>query len=160
MGTKQHRDIGFMAIAALKIVKGVLLLLVGIGALSLIHKDAAESFTKWANDWANALQVNVHSRVLQRWLVEIGLVQRRDLALIVTVSFVYSALLLTEGVGLFMQKVWAEYMTALITASFIPIEVYELVRRTTPSRVYLLVINIVVVAYLVMRLSQRKRAEA
>ena len=156
MGTKQHRDIGFMAIAAFKIVKGLLLLLVGIGALSLIHKDAAETFT----NWANALQVNVHSRILQRWLVEIGLAQRRDLALIVTVSFVYSALLLTEGIGLFMQQVWAEYMTALITASFIPIEVYELARRTTPSRIYLLVINLVVVAYLVMRLSQRKQAEA
>jgi uncharacterized membrane protein (DUF2068 family) len=156
MGTKHHRDIGFMAIATLKIVKGLLLLLVGIGALSLIHKDAAETFT----NWANALQVNVHSRILQHWLVEIGLVQRRDLALIVTVSFVYSALLLTEGVGLFMQQVWAEYMTALITASFIPIEVYELARRTTPSRIYLLVINLVVVAYLVMRLSQRERQVA
>jgi len=145
-----------MAIAVFKIVKGLLLLLVGIGALSLIHKDAAETFTRWAN----ALQVNVHSRVIQHWLVEIGLVQEREKALIVTVSFVYSALLLTEGIGLLMEKVWAEYMTTLITVSFIPIEVYELARRTTPSRIYLLMINIVVVAYLVMRLSQRKAAKA
>lgn len=145
-----------MIIAVLKLVKGLLLLLVGVGALSLIQKDTAEIFTRWAN----ALQVNVHSRVVQHWLVEIGLAQKRDLALIVTVSIVYSALLLTEGIGLLMEKVWAEYMTALITTSFIPIEIYELVRRTTPSRVYLLVINLVVVAYLVMRLSQRKAAEA
>ena len=145
-----------MAIAVFKIVKGLLLLLVGMGALSLIHKDAAETFTRWAN----ALQVNVHSRVIQHWLVEIGLVQEREKALIVTVSFVYSALLLTEGIGLLMEKVWAEYMTTLITVSFIPIEVYELARRTTPSRIYLLMINIVVVAYLVMRLSQRKAAKA
>jgi uncharacterized membrane protein (DUF2068 family) len=156
MGTKQHRDIGFMAIAALKIVKGLLLLLVGIGALSLIHPRWAETFT----NWANALQVNVHRRIVQQWLVEIGLVRPREKAVIAAVSFFYSALLLTEGIGLFMQQVWAEYMTALITASFIPIEVYELARRTTPSRVLLLVINLVVVAYLVMRLSQRERQVA
>jgi uncharacterized membrane protein (DUF2068 family) len=156
MGTGKHRDIGFMAIAALKIVKGMLLLLVGIGALSLIHKNVAETFT----NWANALQVNVHRRIIQQWLVEIGLVQQREKALIVTVSFVYSALFLTEGIGLFMQKVWAEYMTAVITTSFIPIEVYELARRTTPSRICMLVVNAVVVGYLVLRLSQRKQGVA
>jgi len=156
MGQKKHRDIGFMAIAVLKIVKGLLLLLVGIGALSLIHKDAAETFT----NWANALQVNVHRRIIQHWLVEIGLVQPRQKVVIVAVSFFYSALLLTEGIGLFLEKVWAEYMTALITTSFIPIEVYEMVRRTTPSRIILLVVNVAAVAYLVMRLSQRKHSTA
>ena len=152
MAQRKHHDIGFMIIAVLKIVKGLLLLLVGVGALSLIHKDTAETFTHWAN----ALQVNVHSRVVQRWLVEIGLAQKRDLALIVTVSLVYSVLLLTEGTGLLMEKLWAEYMTVAITTSFIPVEIYELARRTTPSRIILLVVNLIVVAYLVMRLSQRK----
>jgi uncharacterized membrane protein (DUF2068 family) len=154
MGTKKHHDIGFIAIAILKLVKGVLLFLVGVGALSLIHKGAAETFTHWAN----ALQVNVHSRFLQRWLVHVGLVRHRDLALIVTVSFFYSALLLTEGIGLLMEKVWAEYMTVVITSTFVPIEVYELFRRTTLSRIWLLAINIIVVAYLAMRLIQRDQA--
>ncbi|HTS19135.1 MAG TPA: DUF2127 domain-containing protein [Verrucomicrobiae bacterium] len=150
---KRHRDIGFMAIAILKLVKGVLLLLVGVGALSLIHPDTAETF----RHWANALQVNVHSRVLQHWLVQAGLVKHRDAALIATVSFFYCSLLLTEGIGLLMERVWAEYMTIVITATFIPVEVYELHRRMTPSRIWLLVINLVVVGYLVMRVMQRGR---
>jgi uncharacterized membrane protein (DUF2068 family) len=156
MGTKKHLDIGFMAIAILKIVKGVLLFLVGVGALSLIHKDAAVVF----KHWADALQVNVHSRVIQHWLVEIGLVKQRDLTLIVTTTFTYSALLLTEGIGLLLQKVWAEYMTTFITATFIPIEIYELVRHTTLARVCLLVVNILVVVYLMVRISQEKTSRA
>lgn len=153
MGAKRHHDIGFIAIAIFKLVKGALLFLVGAGALSLIHRDAAMTVTHWAN----ALQVNMHSRFLQRWLVRIGLVKRRDLALVITVSFFYSALLLTEGIGLLMEKVWAEYMTIFITASFIPVEVYELFRRTTLSRIWLLAINIVVVAYLALRVCQRNQ---
>ncbi|HVM61709.1 MAG TPA: DUF2127 domain-containing protein [Verrucomicrobiae bacterium] len=154
MGAKKHHDIGFLAIAIFKLVKGVLLFLVGVGALSLIQPDAARIFRHWATE----LQVGVHSRVVQRCLVYIGVARRRDAALIAGVSFFYSALLLTEGIGLLMEKVWAEYMTAWITATFIPVEVYELIRRTTANRIWLLAVNVLVVGYLVMRLMQRGRA--
>jgi uncharacterized membrane protein (DUF2068 family) len=156
MGTKKHRDVGFMAIGIFKLVKGVLLFLVGVGALSLIHRDAAAVF----KHWADVLQVNVHSRVVQHWLVEIGLVKQRDLTLIVTTTFIYSGLLLTEGTGLLLQKVWGEYMTTFITATFIPIEIYELVRHATMARVSLLVINILVVVYLIVRIVQQRTSRA
>jgi uncharacterized membrane protein (DUF2068 family) len=156
MGTRKHHDIGFIAIAILKLVKGVLLLAVGVGALSLIHKDATEVI----KHWAHVFQVEMHSKWIQKWVVHIGLVRQRDLALIVTTTVSYSALLLTEGVGLLMEQVWAEYMTAIITASFIPIEVYELIRHVTLARGCVLAVNMVVVAYLVMRLCERKRPQA
>jgi uncharacterized membrane protein (DUF2068 family) len=76
------------------------------------------------------------------------------------VAFFYSALLFTEGIGLLMEKVWAEYMTVIITGSFIPLEVYELIRRVTLIRACVLLANVIVVAYLVMRLCQRKRPDA
>src|SRR2546423_14605743 len=40
---------------------------------------------------------------------------------------VYASLFVVEGVGLIMRRVWAEYLTVIITSSFIPFEVYELV---------------------------------
>jgi uncharacterized membrane protein (DUF2068 family) len=156
MGTKKHHDIGFVAIAILKLIKGLLLFLVGVGALALINKDVTEV----VRHWAHVLQVDVHSRFIQRWLVAVGLVKRRDLKLIVTTTFVYSGLLLTEGTGLLMEKVWAEYMTIFITASFIPIEVYELVRHTTVARGCLLAVNVLVVVYLAVRVCQREKPGA
>jgi len=132
-----------------------LLFLAGVGVLWL-HQDSSTTFRQWAE----ALQVNVHSRFIQRWLVAVGLVKQRDLKLIVTTTFIYSALLLTEGIGLLMEKVWAEYMTIFITASFIPIEVYELVRHTTVARVVLLGVNVLVVVYLAVRVCQREKPGA
>jgi uncharacterized membrane protein (DUF2068 family) len=154
MGTKRHHDIGFIAIAILKLVKGVLLFLVGVGALSLIHKDATVAISHWAH----VFQVDTHSRFIQRWLVAVGLVKQRDIKLIVTTSFVYSGLLLTEGTGLLLEKIWAEYLTIFITASFVPIEVYELVRHATAIRGYVLAINILVVVYLAVRVCQQVKA--
>ena len=123
-------------------------------AISLIHKDTAEV----VRYLAHVFQVDTDSKFVQYWLVEVGLVQQRDLALVVTTSLFYSALLSTEGTGLLMQKVWAEYLTSIITASFIPIEIYALARHTTVARISLLLVNILVVAYLVFRLGQRNRS--
>jgi uncharacterized membrane protein (DUF2068 family) len=156
MGKQKHRDVGFIIIGVFKLVKGALLLAFGLGALSLIHKDAAEVI----RHWAHVFQVDTDSKFVQYWLVEIGLAQKRDLALVVTTSLFYSALLSTEGTGLLMQKVWAEYLTSIITASFIPIEIYALARHTTIARISLLLVNILVVAYLVFRLGQRSRSGA
>ncbi len=158
MGTKKRHDIGFIAIAILKLIKGLLLFFVGVGALTLINRDATEVMTHWANVFQ--ADVHVHSRFIQRWLVAIGVVKQRDLKLIVTTTFVYSGLLLTEGIGLLMEKVWAEYMTIFITTSFIPIEVYELVRHTTVMRGCLLAVNVVVVVYLAVRVCQREEPDA
>jgi uncharacterized membrane protein (DUF2068 family) len=153
MGKQKHRDVGFIIIGVFKLVKGALLLAL---AVSLIHKDTAEVI----RHWAHVFQVDTDSKFVQYWLVEVGLVQQRDLALVVTTSLFYSALLSTEGVGLLLQKVWAEYLTSIITASFIPIEIYALARHTTAARISLLSFNVLVVAYLVFRLGQRSHSDA
>jgi uncharacterized membrane protein (DUF2068 family) len=156
MSTRTRRDVGIIIIGVFKLVKGALLLALGLGALSLIHRDAAEVI----RHWAHVFQVDTDSKFVQYWLVEIGLAQRRDLTVIVTTSLFYSALLSTEGVGLLMEKVWAEYLTSIITTSFIPIEIFALTRHATLLRVGLLLANVLVVAYLVFRLGQRKRPSA
>lgn len=49
-----HHDVGLVLIAGVKILNGILLLGVGIGALSLIHRDLAGLVTHWAD----VLEVN------------------------------------------------------------------------------------------------------
>jgi uncharacterized membrane protein (DUF2068 family) len=154
MGTKRHHDIGFIAIAIFKIVKGLLLFLVGVGAMALINEDAREV----VRHWAHVFQLDVHRRLIQHSLMAVGLVKKRNWKLIVLTSFVYSALLLTEGIGLLMEKVWAEFMTIFITASFIPVEVYELARHATQLRGWVLAANVLVVLYLAVRVCQRPPA--
>ena len=69
--------------------------------------------------------------------------------------FAYAALGLTEGIGLYLEKTWAEYMTLIITGSFLPFEVYEIVRHLTLVRSGLLLANIMVFLYLLKVVVER-----
>lgn len=64
-------------------------------------------------------------------------------------TFIYSGIFLTEGTGLALRKRWAEYFTIITTASFLPIEVYEIFRRLTWAKGVALVVNIAVLIYLI-----------
>jgi Predicted membrane protein (DUF2127) len=57
-------------------------------------------------------------------------------------TFFYAALAAAEGIGLAMCARWAEYLTVVTTASLLPIEVYELVRRPDVPRVLILLVNL------------------
>lgn len=63
----------------------------------------------------------------------------------------YAALFSVEGIGLLTRKVWAEWLTIIITTSFIPLEVYEMVHKSSAVKAVVLVANILIVIYLVAR---------
>jgi len=53
-----------------------------------------------------------------------------------------------EGIGLWFQRRWAEYLTFVVTTSLLPLEIYEIANRATVFKVIALVINVAVVVYL------------
>ena len=69
-----------------------------------------------------------------------------------------------EGTGLVLEKAWAEFVTLILTASFLPWELWELVRRMTWIKFGLVVINLAVVIYLAlyvrMRMWERRQRRA
>jgi uncharacterized membrane protein (DUF2068 family) len=71
-------------------------------------------------------------------------------------TFFYSALFLTEGTGLALRKRWAEYLTIVSTASLLPLEVYEIVKRADAARIVVLVANIAIVVYLVFEVRRTR----
>jgi uncharacterized membrane protein (DUF2068 family) len=60
----------------------------------------------------------------------------------------YAVLEGVEAVGLWWQKRWAEYLTLIATALFIPLEVYEIVHKGSPLKVIALIVNVAIVVYL------------
>jgi len=60
----------------------------------------------------------------------------------------YAILELVEAVGLWMAKRWAEYLTFIATAVFLPLEVYELTKSISVLKILAFVINVVIVIYL------------
>ena len=70
-------------------------------------------------------------------------------------TLIYSGLYMAEAVGLFFDKGWAEWMTVVTTAGFIPLEVIEIHNKVTPARVVIFVLNVLILIYIAMRLRWR-----
>jgi uncharacterized membrane protein (DUF2068 family) len=71
-----------------------------------------------------------------------------NLHLLGVVLLIYAIVEGVEMVGLWQQRRWAEYLTFLVTTSLLPLEIYEIVEGATAFKVFALVINVVIVAYL------------
>jgi uncharacterized membrane protein (DUF2068 family) len=144
---------GVKLIAAFKIFKGLVLLAVGIGAVKLLHKDIAVEVERWAD----IFRVDPHNRYLYSLLARFSVLNDRKLKELSIGTFFYAALLLTEGTGLLLAKRWAEYFTIIVTSSFIPLEIYELLKRVSAPRLIALLLNIAVVIYLVTELRRNRK---
>ena len=142
------------AIAALKLVKAVLMVLVALGAQALISPDV----NQWAHEMTDNLQMRAHSHYIRLLLGKIGALQPHSLEAISLVAFGYAALLSAEGIGLWLEKRWAEYLTVVITVSLVPAEIYEIWLRATPGKFVVLGVNLAVVAYLVAVLRRDRSA--
>lgn len=139
---------GLRLIAAFKLLKGLALLALGIGALNLLHKDVEAIVVHWIN----IFQVDPNGHYVRLLLAKLSILDDRRLKELSVGTFIYSAVFLTEGVGLALEKRWAEYLTIGTTASLLPLEIYELAKHASIGKVLALVINLAVVVYLVLEL--------
>ena len=141
-------------IGAFKLAKGLLILIVALGALRLVHADVADAVERWTSH----LHVDPDGRHLGRAVHALTALDERQLRALSVGAFVYAGLFLVEGVGLLLRLRWAEYFTVIVTSSFVPFELYEIVRRPTTIRVAALLVNLAIVWYLVVQLRRPSRA--
>ena len=139
---------GLRIIGAFKLLKACSLIALGVGALKLLHRDVAAV----AEHWINMFQVDPRNHFINLLLTRLSNLDDRRLKALSVGTFIYAGIFLVEGVGLSLQKRWAEYFTIITTSSLLPIEIYELAKRVSIGRSLALVVNLVVVAYLIFEL--------
>jgi uncharacterized membrane protein (DUF2068 family) len=131
-------------VALLELIKGLLVLAVGFGGLSLVHRDA------W--DVAAALlrffHVSQDRRYAQVFLDLADHVTDAKLWAVAAGAAVYSTLRFIEAYGLWKARAWAEWVALLLGAFYLPFEIYELIRKITAVRVAVLTINLAIVLYM------------
>lgn len=72
------------------------------------------------------------------------------LTLITCLLAAYAVLQIVEGVGLWLMKRWGEYFAVVATSVFLPLEIHDLLKGITTTRVATLTINIAAVLYLLI----------
>jgi uncharacterized membrane protein (DUF2068 family) len=148
-----RRDRGLELIAAFKLLKALLVILLGVGALSLLRPETEADVHAWLSEFTMGRGQKLVEHALA--LLNVATPTRiRELGI---AAMLYGLLFATEGIGLWMQKRWAEYLTIIATGSLIPLEVYELIRRVTVPRGLALVANVAAVVYLIYRLRHPAR---
>ena len=97
-----------------------------------------------------ALHINlVDSSYVQR-IQKVLSSKPHTLTLLFVALLAYAALQTLESVGLFLLKRWGEYVAAVGTALFLPLEIHELLNKVTVVRAGTFVINVAAVLYLVL----------
>jgi uncharacterized membrane protein (DUF2068 family) len=155
MSQREHTSRGLLVIAAFKLLKGLALLAVGIGAHTLIDRDLVAV----VEHWVNVFRVDPNNHYLHTLLERCTDLSPQRLREVSFGTFFYAALLLTEGIGLALGKRWAEYFTIIATSSFIPLEIYEIFHHPNITKVVVLLINVAVVWYLVLELRRYRGTE-
>ena len=156
MANPSHRSGGLMLIAAFKLLYATLLMVIGFGALHLVHRDVTETALRVVNHF----RADPDSRYIHALLSKITNVTPRRLEVLGVGAFAYGVLFLIEGGGLLLGKRWAEWLTVLSGSSLIPLEIYETVQHVRWGRVVVLVLNIAIVIYLVRELRRKQSTEA
>ncbi len=158
-GSQSQHARWIIAIGVFKLLQALLFISLGIGAIRLLHKDLMDL----AEHLILAMRFDPEGRFVNLFLDKVALIDPHRLKQISAVVFAIAALDIIEGTGLVLEKVWAEYVTLVLTASFLPWEFFEILRRTTWIRLVLLVINLAVVVYLLyyvrLRVRQRRARE-
>jgi uncharacterized membrane protein (DUF2068 family) len=140
---------GLRVIALFKFVKALLLIATSYGAHKLLDANLIDRLYSWSSTLSDdRMERKLIERALD-WIEDLG---AHRMQIFIAVTATYTAVVLVEGVGLWMRKTWAEWLTVLFTASLVPFELWELIKKPPGHRLPIAAtfcLNVVVVAYLV-----------
>jgi uncharacterized membrane protein (DUF2068 family) len=137
-----HRpDFGLRVIIVWKAIKASFLVLVAIAAFVFRDADLHEvgvDIVEWLGlDPASPRIEEVLSKLTGMTPLRIG-----------AGALVYAAVLYLQSWGLHRRRVWAEWLTVIVTSSLIPFEIYYLATKPSAGKVVALVANVAIVVYL------------
>ena len=131
-------------IIAIKLIKGVLLLLLALGVYSLSDNNLPEEFRALVR----FLHLDPEKRFFAELADKIAGVSESKMIWLAGGTVLYSMFSLVEGVGLMFRVSWAGWMAIGESAFFVPIEVYELVQHPVLGVFIVLALNVFIVWYL------------
>ena len=117
------------------------------------------NFTRLHN-WAQSVVDGLNSQIgdtgqgasqtwLSRQMRHLLDLQPGTVHVLLALALVYAVIEWTEAIGLWKERRWAEYLTVIATAGFLPLEIHELLDRVTVLRAVALIVNVALIIWLV-----------
>lgn len=148
-----HSNRWLVLIGAGKLLKAAFFVALGFGLLHMVHRDLLSLVTRWITD----LRFDPEGRFVNFVLDEVGAIGPHRLKVFSILSFCYAGVDVLEGTGLVLGKLWAEYLTLILSAALLPWELFSIAHKPTWPKAGLTLINVVVVIYLADYLQRRLR---
>ena len=143
---------GLRAVAALEAFKGLVVLLIGAGLLSIVSRGGA-SVARELVAWLHLDPDGKYSRAFID-AVEAG---NPHLWVGLTLAAVYAFVRFVEAYGLWRAKRWAEWFAVASFGIYVPFEIYEMWQGVSVIKTTVLGLNVAIVVYLVRVLWDAKR---
>jgi uncharacterized membrane protein (DUF2068 family) len=140
-------------IAIERTVRGILLVAAGIYLLAHVGSD----FGRLANHFMRAVELDPRRPFFRHLIARLHRLHASTVVLTGIAAMGYGLLELVEGVGLWLDQLWAEYLTVIAGGILIPFELYELVRKPSVLKAVGLAVNVAIVVYLAWMLRRRVR---
>jgi uncharacterized membrane protein (DUF2068 family) len=148
-----HSDRLLPWIAAERALRGLLLAGVGVYLATHTHADLGSV----GAHIAKTIELNPQRGIAHDIVQKLGELDRRKIVWFAAGALGYGVLELVEGVGLFLRRRWAEWLTVVATSLLVPLEVYELAKKPSMLKAGGLVVNVLVVLYLLRVVRRKKR---
>jgi uncharacterized membrane protein (DUF2068 family) len=142
-------------LAVERVARGALILLLAYAVLRFRNSqaDLRELFERdlpAARPLADRLHVDLDDSGVVHTIRHALTVSTSTLTVVAALLAGYALIEIVEGVGLWVAARWAEYLTVVATAAFLPLEAYELTEKVTGLRIGALVFNVAAVVYLLV----------
>jgi uncharacterized membrane protein (DUF2068 family) len=139
-----------------RFLRGLILFAAGVYLLFHLSTD----FGQLAERVTRSVELDPRQHFLHRLIDRLHRLRAHELRIVASVAIGYGVLELVEGVGLWLDQLWAEYLTVIATSLLIPLELYELVVHPTVWKAGGILINVLIVLYLASALRRRLRSSS
>lgn len=135
---------GVRTVALLEAGKAAIVVVAGLGLLSLIHRD----LHALATHLVAGLHLNPAKKYPRIFIDAVDQLTDARLWMLAGLALLYALFRGIEAYGLWKERAWAEWFALVTGAIYLPFEIYELSRGVNAFKVAALVVNLAIVAWL------------
>lgn len=140
-------------VAGFEALKGVIVLLAGLGLLALVHHNVQA----FAEQLVRRSHLNPASHYPRIFVQAAAAVTDARLWTLAAGAGAYALVRFIEAYGLWRQRKWAEWFAVISGGIYVPIELYELAYSVTWPKLVALTVNLAIVISMVRELRRRRK---